>query len=414
MNYFFLDTNIFLHFKPIENIQWEGYVPGEYRIAIAPVVMEELDKKKFDNKAKIKDRAKKVLGMFQDALFVDNHPLLCFCTEDAVPEDYNKFLLSQIVQDDRLLITILKFISTHQNDNCYLVTYDTGPMFKAKRLGIKFLLLRNQELLPIEVDDQERENRELKLEIQRLKNLQPKLSLRFENGNLFMSFQLEERNNEGSANSKRANKMAAIETDPFKNPIMQSPEMVRQYYGSLYVLESYNKAIHRYNKALDEYEKSFRHLRDWEVRSLYFKAYISNEGGKPAEGLEISLKFPEEIAVCLPQDRPSYPRLPKKPRKDDFTITGIISGMVQNQEFESNFDLVQSPSILENCIVDNEGTWIIKLKELKHKKSKEIGPLWLTFPDREMMQSFKVAFEIHANNLPVPINGDLNFIIQGY
>src|SRR5947207_1360774 len=46
----FLDTPVFLHYRPITEIPWEKMLPaGEIDLVIAPVVLKELDEHKYSH-----------------------------------------------------------------------------------------------------------------------------------------------------------------------------------------------------------------------------------------------------------------------------------------------------------------------------------------------------------------------------
>lgn len=61
MKYLFLDTNIYLHFKDVEGIDWKSLVTGgeDFTIVVPPIVREEINEKKDHTRGKIQHRAKK-------------------------------------------------------------------------------------------------------------------------------------------------------------------------------------------------------------------------------------------------------------------------------------------------------------------------------------------------------------------
>lgn len=62
MYYIFPDTNIFIHGKDFEEIDWPGWFgQSEVTLVLAPVVIAELDKHKYNPNAKIARRVKKLL-----------------------------------------------------------------------------------------------------------------------------------------------------------------------------------------------------------------------------------------------------------------------------------------------------------------------------------------------------------------
>jgi predicted ribonuclease YlaK len=70
----FVDTNIFLHYQPIEDIPWKDVVDAEEAvICIAPIVIEELDDKKDSHRlSKIRERARKALQLIENSVGRDD------------------------------------------------------------------------------------------------------------------------------------------------------------------------------------------------------------------------------------------------------------------------------------------------------------------------------------------------------
>src|SRR5689334_5117705 len=70
MHYIFLDTNIFLHFIEFEQINWNEVLNenNEIIIAFAPIVIDELDKHKYNKNQKISGRIKKLLPKIEDLI----------------------------------------------------------------------------------------------------------------------------------------------------------------------------------------------------------------------------------------------------------------------------------------------------------------------------------------------------------
>jgi len=70
----FIDTNIFLHCQPIEDIPWKDILDVEEAvICIAPIVIEELDDKKDSHRlSKIRERARKALQLIERSVSKDD------------------------------------------------------------------------------------------------------------------------------------------------------------------------------------------------------------------------------------------------------------------------------------------------------------------------------------------------------
>lgn len=77
MIYLFLDTNIFLHYRRFDEIDWckELKSKDDYRFVIAPIVIQELDSQKSTGK-KISQRAKEALSKIEKMINNSNDRII--------------------------------------------------------------------------------------------------------------------------------------------------------------------------------------------------------------------------------------------------------------------------------------------------------------------------------------------------
>lgn len=127
MTYIFLDSNIFIHFKHFEEINWKNELElnNEFEIVLAPIIIDELDKHKYNPNQRISRRVKKLLPRIEN-LIVEGKILVTKRPSDSTFTEYN---LDKSEQDDCLLATILEF--KLNGPDVVLVTNDTGPRLKA-------------------------------------------------------------------------------------------------------------------------------------------------------------------------------------------------------------------------------------------------------------------------------------------
>jgi predicted ribonuclease YlaK len=129
----FPDTNIFLHYRPIAELDWHSMTQGHpIRIQIAPVVTRELEQHKtFHPIKRIRNRAATALRMLHNFL-EDGVP--CKITRDDVWLDFlvyepsQEFAVSKRLNlqlaDDWLVATVLDFREAHAGTKVLLVTAD--------------------------------------------------------------------------------------------------------------------------------------------------------------------------------------------------------------------------------------------------------------------------------------------------
>lgn len=189
MKYIFLDTNIFLHSKPLDNINWLKICQDEKcEIIIAPIVIYELDKSKVNNDNKGR-RARNALHKIENCIDknsfgirknVDLHVI------DHKPQKniFKNHGLNYEDHDDHLLASIIDF-KIQQKVDVYLCSYDVGPRIRSKQFGIKTIKIPDEYILPEEDRANEKKLKSLTQEITLLKSRIPRPQILFENGETF-------------------------------------------------------------------------------------------------------------------------------------------------------------------------------------------------------------------------------------
>lgn len=176
MTYIFIDTNIFIHFRDFEEIDWPSVSGkrGPITLLIAPIVIDELDRHKYYSNKKIANRVKKLLPRIEAIL--ENKSscryVLHYIPSRPLDETFSDNKLDRKEQDDSLLATIIEFqhlVTTNNNHTIVYVTNDVGPRLKAKTLAIETIKLPDDHQLPIELDETEKENKALQKELAKKK-----------------------------------------------------------------------------------------------------------------------------------------------------------------------------------------------------------------------------------------------------
>ena len=172
--YLFLDTMVFLHFRPVEEIRWTELLNcSRVEIILPRVTIRELDKHKTTHiLTKVRDRARRSLKKIEDKLNSDDRAL----REDVFlrfldsPQsiDYASIGLNPDWADDILLASILIFKQENLDYKVIFATDDTGARIKGRLLGIETFELPGELRLPSEPDPLVEENRKLRERIAKL------------------------------------------------------------------------------------------------------------------------------------------------------------------------------------------------------------------------------------------------------
>ncbi|MEK7396121.1 MAG: PIN domain-containing protein [Candidatus Poribacteria bacterium] len=182
--YCFLDTNTFLHYQTITDINWtEELGVNQIVLVVCPTVIRELNNKKdSDNRDKIRERARNAISKIREIksgtkIVRPDVELLLLADEPTV--DWQKEGLDEKIEDDRIIASIIceQRKNPTLKDNSVIVSSDLGLEIKADRKDIKLHLLSEKYLLPDIKSPEEEELNELRKEIALLKNSLPKLDL---------------------------------------------------------------------------------------------------------------------------------------------------------------------------------------------------------------------------------------------
>ena len=180
-----LDTNIALHFAPIEQIDWaEVSKCKRPTIVITPILLEELERQKiFNPSAALRRRAQRSIDDIERLMGIDD-PVeirtgvtLHFLSHEPTL-DYKAHRLDRDVQDDRFIAAALERHSLGHIP-VFIASNDSGMALKLRSRAIDILKLPAALRLPEEEDALQKELKQARLELEKLRNRQPRLTVRF-------------------------------------------------------------------------------------------------------------------------------------------------------------------------------------------------------------------------------------------
>ena len=184
--YLFVDTNLFLQCRPLEELDWARWAAfQEIRLIVSNPVLREIDYHKNKGGGRAGKRARATTTILRqilsdgDVIVRPSDPLVVLCVEPQ--QQYSKDLEGQLnyeERDDQLIGTARAFAQRNQECDVRLLTHDTTPMFTARGVGLRADLISDEWLLPPESTQVEKELASLKAENARLKKAEPSISIR--------------------------------------------------------------------------------------------------------------------------------------------------------------------------------------------------------------------------------------------
>jgi len=187
MRVYFLDTNVFLQCKPLDQLPWPDVYDGpEILLLVSPIVQAEIDKNKQDGNERRASRARKASALFRDVILSESlkrtlresAPVveLSFSppnsTSGPVPAG-----LDLTRADDQLIWDCLIYKRENPSQEVHLLTHDTGPMLTAKRSGLAFTPIPEDWLLAPEPDLRDRRIKELERRLSLVERSAPEISI---------------------------------------------------------------------------------------------------------------------------------------------------------------------------------------------------------------------------------------------
>jgi hypothetical protein len=426
----FVDTNTFLHFRPIPELEWLRILgSNEVTIIIVPIIIRQLDTQKDMNDRKaIRRRAASRLTWIRELLRIGRHTAIregvSVRLEPREPElDLPAYHLSRAVDDDLLLASIIEYRERHPAERVVLVTADIGLMVKASHHNVEVVELLKDARLPEEVDPDEARIRELEQQVRELESSRPDLRLRFADGPERGTFRLPRPVSASAEEIDR--RMAAIRR---RYPKLGEQPQATEANSALYLLiATYQNPMTRlsseqissYDKALDNYFEKYRQflprLIEFEnesARIIEINVGLENRGTALAEDIDILLKFPNGFKLLTEALEP--PRGPSPPEKPKPFLERMGSlGDFRVPAMDRLRDIgpppnVSSPRIRRSNSYDVE----VHVGRIKHGWFEPFDPLYVLFESIDAARSFHFDYRINAANLPKDTKGVLHVIIE--
>lgn len=432
----FLDTMIFLHYRFIEEIDFLSLLGAEKIIMVIPrITIRELDKEKNVHKQnRIRERAKKVLHKIEKWM-IEEEPIrsgISVLYYDAFPAiPFEKYGLNPNWSDDFLLATIMQYKHENPNAEIYLISQDSGPRLTAQHLGIPALELPQEFMLSVIADPLELENIELKRTVAKLQSALPQLVVCFAGSDPPESHakfllpkplkpiddEIENKLREIKEKYPKRYPTAIKGTDTY-------PNMAAALSALQSLLPTSPEEYDRYNSDVDEYLSSYeQYMREsWEIkeigtRTIQFQIEVRNIGTAPADDVDFYFYFPDGFTLLTEEDLPPLPKKPKPPVEPRTQAQILAESIGRFRNFpDISIPRPYMPQIDQPSTFNLRRTKSYELTDhsqrIKHGDYFLFPELYLTFDSFEKAASFSCEYTIQPANLPEPLRGKLNFVIE--
>lgn len=445
----FPDTNIFLHYPPIKDIDWRAWVgsnPTQVKLVVCLTVIQELDKKKSGHS--LQDRAKraiKEIREYKSGKEVSPGVSLEIFIYEAKATDFPG-TLSIDSMDDRIVHSVLKYRDNHPSEDARIVSEDMNMELRCEAHAIPHCPPDTTKRVTDPVDAQSKEIQKLRLENETLRNRFPKLAL------LVMPPGMPEP-------VQKIAEYTLIQWHPPAQSVEEEIEPLRLAYetrhGSVIktqqvkahlaltnqtAFSDYQNSMKDYWKKLQVHHEKSRLAEDIRSRSILFSLTIDNSGKAPANSVTVGMDFPPNVIIqemikgggdpstwdSNPFAVPPEPDLPAEPELRVQTGAEHIQELVAKiQSQVSNLRLSSTPSQhahvkfpdlhrrLDVKLIDGTDQYTIDfwMRKLPHPDREHIGYFLAIFPSWQEAKTFQAKVHLHSEDLPDPIESQFVFKI---
>ena len=403
---FVLDTQIFLHYKLFTDCDWKSIL-GEDRLIllIPPTVLSELDKKKYDQRDYIRNRARDVISRFREIR--RGEKVQCGISVEFFPKlgddvDWTALGLNNSNKDHRIIAEILRIKTQFKDENICIVTADMNMELQAENFNIKVICPPDGWLLKIK-DPRDKRISELEKTI-------PKVRLCFYD-------ERDKSRKDALEISIRSNEIDLLNQDniEIEHKVSQIKEYITQeiegkrydYLTAPDHIKIYENNMWSYPNKYKDYLYTLRMFHEWKSSAIKIKLCLENVGNIPADDVDIWIVFPRDIEVL--KELPECPKEPHKPKppKDIFDPTyGYGSYNISQpdlSDFNRNLKGISGPDIQVSQDNVSVHYWRRKLKQGLNWPL----PLYIKFKSNNNVHAFHIEYSIKIGNMPMEQKGAL-------
>jgi hypothetical protein len=432
MLYCFLDTNIFLQYQMIDDIDWTSELQSkEVCLVVAKKVIQELDRHKRDPISnRRRKRARKVLKILEEygEPPIRENVYVTIQTSGVSHEWLVSHGYDPNDADDCIVGAAHYFKEENSDNQVILFADDSGARLKARAMGIAYRIPSDSIKLPDEPDPTQKRLSIVEQELSAMKNAMPRLSIGFlsNDNEVKQEIAFSVNFDEQSMSTHQINEMVEVERQYCKYEEAEIDDAYAQLTKRLLKrtpptqndIVNYETEVNEYLINYKQYLTEASTYNVNQVRMRSFILVVTNSGKKPANDIDINLHFPdgfdlfdEEISQPNPPNRPIKP-MPTSPLDHLLGSSSSLSSMIpylispssENYDSMYHVDSDSGPTIIKGGSYDVHD----HRDNLKHHHTWEWSPLFITFDKpSKLPRVFRVKYKITAANIPDPVQGTL-------
>jgi hypothetical protein len=457
MKVHFLDTNIFLQCKDLEQLPWGDLIPDEELLLLIPrAVSKEIDHLKQDSNPRRAKRSRRASSFFKSILRSENLEITIRNSNPIVKISFAPVtnlrmdllgVLDLSRPDDSIIAEAISYKNAEPDHEVVILTQDTNLVLTSMHCGLPFVLVPDEWLLPPESDPRDKKILELESRLKILEKSLPEIEIiAFDNeGSPVESLDIQIISYKELEECELKELVSMVEAANPKvtdfNSSLRYPNSLTQALGIGYVYEPPSKDIvekylnNKYPDWLNRVEEYFKNLGfNFGLSDRYIETSfaVNNVGKVPANDVTVEFRayngllFSPSGKEFIKSEAGLVIKLPKAPKAPEGRIVNKLAstfshitphGLVHDNISGKIRDLFYTPPSTpripkdkkhfywqDSRPVDFEDKWVFECEEfLHHRDPEDFGITLFVHPNIRNETAFKVECRVLVKNLPEPI-----------
>jgi len=429
----FPDTNIFLHFRNLDEIDFPSLLGHEkVEIVIAYKVIEELDRIKWEHPTEgTRNRAGKNTQKIAEWLSTEKEiraNVNISRYRRPNPKVLRKYSLYEQSADDCILASMIEYKSRKKEKNVSLLTNDTGPTLRAEEFGLDAFGLPDEYKLEPPRDSLRKELLETRKRLVAIEGRAPKLSLQFSGYYTELSYniQAEVPYDEDTFKDDLERVMASIQPEPLDTlPTdkalsinLEKPyaRTVAQTFQNIpqSELERFEREKKEYPTLYELYYKNNLEIQNEYKRTLLIDLMLQNAGTAVAEDFHVDVRLPDKlfwrIDNLVMDSQPPLPHPPKRMHEliqAQSSFTGVRYNQIAGTQSGGG------PTRSNTRPYKNSETHLTwSFPSLLHNSIWNFDRVFAVFKSFDDISNFTIDYSIRERNTPELVTGKLLIKMQ--